>query len=159
MHPARAGLRAIDARLGPVALALIVLIMVGCGDPQSDEQRIAASLDAMTEALEAGEVGRFMEFIAEDFSTAGGRLNHATLGLLVRRERLARTSIRIQRIGTGIEVFDGGRARAEFQALALGGSGWLPDEGEWWRVETGWRLEQGDWRLISADWSRGVGPG
>jgi len=142
-----------------VVLGLVLLGLSGCGDPESDEQRIANNLDAMTEALEAGEVGRFMDYIAEDFGSADGQLDYDLLQMMVRRERLARSSISIQRIGTDIEVFDGGRATAQFQALGLGGSGWLPDEGEWWRVDTGWRLDGDDWMLISADWSRGVGPG
>jgi len=49
------------------------------------------------------------------------------------------------------------RARAQFRALATGGSGWLPDEGRLWRVETGWRLDDGDWMMISAEWTPVLG--
>lgn len=134
----------------------MTLVLVACGAPLDDETRIDRTIDEMTEALEQGDVSDFMAPVADDFVAVNGRLDRRALGLLVRRERLAREAIRIQRLDTRIEIFlpDGGQARAtaSFRALATGGTGLLPDEGRFWKVETGWRRDAGEWKLISAEW-------
>jgi len=128
------------------------MLLCGCGQELDDRERILQTLDAMTEAVEAGEVGDFMAPVADDFVAVNGRLDRRALGLLVRRERLARDSIRVRRVDTKIELVGESRAVASFRALATGGSGLLPDEGRFWRVETGWRRDGGEWALISAEW-------
>ena len=42
------------------------------------------------------------------------------------------------------------------RALVTGGSGLIPDDGEWLEFETGWRRED-DWVMISASWERALG--
>lgn len=134
----------------------LVLALSACGSELDNETRIERTLVAMTEALEQGDISDFMAPVADDFVAVNGRLDRRALGLLVRRERLAREAIDIQRLDTRVEIFsnDGENARAvaSFRALATGGTGLLPDEGRFWKVETGWRLDDGDWRLISAEW-------
>ncbi len=133
-------------------LAAMLLLLAGCGPELDDETRILRTLDAMTEAVEQGDVDDFMTPVADDFVAVNGRLDRRALGLLVRRERLARDSIRVRRVDTQVELVGDSRAVASFRALATGGSGLLPDEGRFWRVETGWRREGDDWTLISAEW-------
>jgi ketosteroid isomerase-like protein len=134
----------------------LILILSGCESGLDDEARIERNIAAMTEALEQGDVSDFMALVAEDFVAVNGRLDRRALGLLVRRERMARDAISIQRLDTRVEIFlrdDGNaRARASFRALATGGTGLLPDEGRFWKVETGWRRDAGEWVLISAEW-------
>jgi len=134
----------------------LALILPACGPQLDDEARIEQALVTMTEALEQGDISDFMAPVADDFVAVNGRLDRRALGLLVRRERLAREAIRIQRLDTRIEIFvnddKNPRAVATFRALATGGTGLLPDEGRFWRVETGWRRDGSDWRLISAEW-------
>ncbi|MFO7762364.1 MAG: hypothetical protein R6V61_01375 [Wenzhouxiangellaceae bacterium] len=133
-------------------LAAMLLLLAGCGPELDDETRILRTLDAMTEAVEQGDVDDFMTPVADVFVAVNGRLDRRALGLLVRRERLARDSIRVRRVDTQVELVGDSRAVASFRALATGGSGLLPDEGRFWRVETGWRREGDDWTLISAEW-------
>ncbi len=133
-------------------LAAMLLLLAGCGPELDDETRILRTLDAMTEAVEQGDVDDFMTPVADDFVAVNGRLDRRALGLLVRRERLARDSIRVRRVDTQVELVGDSRAVASFRALATGGSGLLPDEGRFWRVETGWRRDGDDWTLISAEW-------
>jgi len=148
-------------RPGPVVPAMLLLPMflaVACsGSPDDPEARIRTLLDEMTAALEEGRVEDFMAPIAEDFQAGARGLDRRALGLLVRRERLARSEIRVRRTLTEVELAGAQRARAQFRALATGGSGWLPDEGRLWRVETGWRLDDGDWMMISAEWTPVLG--
>ncbi len=106
----------------------------------------------MEAALESGDVDDFMDPVAEDFIAGNGGLDRRMLGLLVRRERMARDRISVSRFDTEVVLLGEDRATATFAALATGGSGWLPDEGRLWRIDTGWRLDDGDWQLISAEW-------
>lgn len=140
------------------APAFVVVLIAACSEPPPAEQRILATIDAMEIAIEEGEVDDFMDPIAEDFIAGNSGLDRRMLGLLVRRERMARDRISVSRYDTEVELsIDETRATASFRALATGGSGLLPDEGELWRFETGWRLDEDDWMLISAEWQRGIG--
>lgn len=135
---------------------VVTLVLSACGSEVDDRTRIERTLGAMIEALEQGAVSGFMKPVAEDFVALNGRLDRRALGLLARRERLAREAISIRRLDTRIEIFEHAagqpRAVASFRALATGGTGLLPDEGRFWRVETGWRRDGDDWMLISAEW-------
>ena len=133
-------------------LAALAMFLAGCAPDVDDQAQILETIDAMTEAVERGDVDDFMTPVADDFAAANGRLDRRALGLLVRRERLARDSIRVRRVDTNVELVGEARAVASFRALATGGSGLLPDEGRFWRVETGWRRDGDDWELISAEW-------
>jgi len=133
-------------------LAALSILLAGCAPELDDEAQILETIDAMTGAVERGDVDDFMAPVADDFAAVNGRLDRRALGLLVRRERLARDSIRVRRVDTEVELVGDARAVASFRALATGGSGLLPDEGRFWRVETGWRRNGEDWELISAKW-------
>lgn len=140
-----------------VSSLVLTALLAGCGTPPPAEQRILETLTEMELALEAGEVGKFLDPIAEDFIAENRALDRAALGLLVRRERLARSRIAITRFEPEVRLHGDDRATAAFQALATGGSGLLPDEGQLWRVETSWRLDDDEWRLIGASWQRALG--
>jgi len=146
---------------GPVAPVLVLLVLLvlvaGCAEPPPAEQRILETLAEMEQALEAGDVGDFMDPVAEDFIAENRALDRAALGLLVRRERLARNRIAITRFEPEVELHGDDRATAVFQALATGGAGLLPDEGQLWRIETSWRRDDDQWRLIGAGWRRALG--
>ncbi len=139
-----------------VALGLVLVLASGCGPAPDNETRIREALDKMNAALEGGDIDDFMAPIAADFVAGRRGLDRRAVGLLARRERLAREAIRIRRVGTEVELVGERRAVARFRALATGGTGLLPDEGELWHVETGWRRHDGAWRMISAHWERGL---
>ncbi len=135
-----------------VSLLAAAWLAVGCGSPPPAEERILDTIASMEAALERGEVDGFMDPIADDFIAGNRGLDRRTLGLLVRRERMARERISVSRFDTDVVLIGEARATATFGALATGGSGLLPDEGRLWRIDTGWRLDGDDWRLISAEW-------
>lgn len=137
-------------------LALPVLFLSACGAPPPAEQRILETLQSMEDALEAGDVSAFMDPIAEDFIAEHRALDRRALALLVRRERMARDRIAVTRTDPTVELHGETRATARFNALATGGTGLLPDEGQLWSVETAWRLDDGEWRMISAGWRRSL---
>jgi chorismate mutase len=134
------------------AVGAISLLLSGCAETPDHETRILNHIETMTLAIESGDIDDFMAPVADDFLAADGRIDRRALGLLARRERLARDAVRVRRVDTRVELVTDRRAVAVFNALATGGSGLLPEEGRLWRVETGWRLDSGRWRLISARW-------
>ena len=143
-----------------LCLAFLVIAvsaaLAGCAERSSDEQQIRGHLDAMSLALEEDHVRDFMRPIADDFVAETGGLNRNALMLLVRRERMAREEVNIQRMNTEVEIVTDNRAIATFQAIGTGGTGLIPDEGQLWNVETGWRRDEGEWMLISASWERAL---
>ncbi|MDT8408502.1 MAG: hypothetical protein RQ741_02765 [Wenzhouxiangellaceae bacterium] len=138
----------------PALAALLIIVLGACDAPLDDEQRLLRTLDQMAEALEQGHAGDFMDSIADDFIAGNGGLDKRALRLLLMRERMARQRVRTRRFDTVIEFIGENRARAGFQALATGGTGLVPNEGQLWRIETGWRRDGDRWLLISADWTR-----
>lgn len=147
------------SRIAGGLVSLLALFLTACGAPPPAEQRILETLSEMETALEAGDVGAFMDPIADDFIAEYRGLDRRALALLVRRERMARDRIAVTRTDPAVELHGETRATARFNALATGGSGLLPDEGQLWTIETAWRLDDGEWRMISAGWRRALSVG
>jgi hypothetical protein len=146
-------------RLGTSLGLLVALLLSACGAPPPAKQQILDTLAGMESALEAGDVGAFLDPIADDFIAENRALDRRALALLVRRERMARDRIAVTRLEPTVELHGQTRATARFRALATGGTGLLPDEGQLWAIETGWRLDDGEWRMISAGWRRALSVG
>lgn len=131
---------------------LLLCLITGC-TPAGPEAQIRAALEAMEQAGEAGEIGSFMEWVAEDFvgnSAAMGRAELRRL-LLVQLRKSARVSAVASNIQ--VEVQSDDRATASMALLLTGGpKGWLPDRGQLYAIQTGWRKDDGDWVLIQAQW-------
>src|SRR6056297_182328 len=137
----RAGRGSRRSRLGSYLGLLILFLVSACGAPPPAEQQILDTLAGMESALEAGDVGAFLDPIADDFIAENRALDRRALALLVRRERMARDRIAVTRVEPSVELHGETRATARFRALATGGTGLLPDEGQLWAIETGWRLD------------------
>lgn len=148
-------MRICERRAPPLALAVaLVTLLPGCGEETPAGQRIAERIETMKQALVDENVDDFMDPVAEDFSTATLDLDRRGVIFLLRREFLARENIRARTLDLDVELPTPDRAVATFQAVVTGGSGLIPDDGEWLSFETGWRQDGGDWYLISAQWSR-----
>lgn len=145
------------SRLYPVTgAALVLLLLAACSHPPAEEQ-IRAQLADMTKAVDEGDVSAFLAPIAEDFAGDTWQLDRRGARLLLMRELRAHNQLRARLVDIQIDFPATDRATASFQAVLTGGSGLLPDEGGWYRVETGWRLDGGDWTLINAAWERVIG--
>lgn len=144
-------------RLNPAIGAFLVLVLLtACSRPPAEEQ-ILATLTGMSEALAAGDISTFLDPIAEDFAGDTWQLDRRGARLLLMREMRAHDRLRARLVDVRIEFPAADRATASFQAVLTGGSGLLPEDGGWYRVQTGWRLDGGDWKLISARWDRVIG--
>ena len=134
---------------------LIVLILAaaqGCEQPPTVEQRIIAEIRDMEARIEEGARLNFMSHFAEDFRGQGGRMNRDQLRAFVvlQLRRYEKLNARLLPI-TAQEIGDR-EATAEFRVLLTGGSGWLPESGQMYRIRTHWRLDDGDWLVVAAWW-------
>lgn len=138
-------------------LVALVLPLAACGPDTPAAERIAERIEAMKTALAEEDVGDFMAPLAGDFAASERALDRRAVRLLLRREFIARENLRARTHGLDIRLVGEDRAVATLRALVTGGSGLIPDDGEWLEFETGWRREDGDWVMISANWERTLG--
>ena len=138
----------------PIRLACLCLVglLVACGPPAPDEERIRTRIDDMASALADGNVRALMAPLADDFGAETWNMDPRAVRLLVQRELRASNRLRARVFDIDVEVHDHQRATAEFQAVLTGGSGLIPDRRGWYRFRTGWRKDDDEWMLISAAW-------
>ena len=134
------------------ALLLPVLLLAGCGQPQSVEQQVIATIRQMEEKIEAGQRLAFMEHVDDAFSGQQGSMNRDQVRALVIFQLNRYKELQAQLFPISVTETGPDTATAEFRALVTGGPGWIPDSGRVYDFRTGWRLDGGDWLLVSADW-------
>jgi hypothetical protein len=138
-------------RLVPV-FTLVVLLLVACGESLSVEQKIIETLQTMELTAEAGEHFKFMGHITDSFQAQQGSMDrrgfHRFMIFQINQNR------RLQATFFPIYVRESGEnmASAHFRLLVTGGGGLLPENGQFFEVETQWLLQGGDWMLDEANW-------
>lgn len=135
-----------------VALLLCVaLFAAGCARTAPEDALRRTVADALA-AIEAREAGALADHLADDFIGPGG-LDRDGARRMAALHFLRHADVGVLPGPLEVELLDG-HARVRFDAvLSGGGGGFLPDNAQAWRVDTGWRLEDGDWRMTSADWA------
>lgn len=130
----------------------LALLLGACGSGDSPEQRLKTTLGGMREAVVSGEIGGFMEQVADDFSGQGGGFDRGRLNSLLRVQLLKHSRVTATIVSSEYQMFED-RASVELSVLLTGGpKSWLPDSGRVYKIKTGWRDDDGDWVLISARW-------
>lgn len=137
-------------------IALMIWALVGCGDPASVEDQVRSVIAEMEEAGEAGERGRFMQHVADDFRGQGGEMGRDDFRAYLALQWNQNQRLHAQLFPVTVEPVGDDEARAEFRVLLTGGRGLIPERGQLYDVETWWRLEGDDWRLSAANWSIAV---
>lgn len=142
-----------------IAGFILVAQVVSCSSPAPVEEQIRARISMMQKALSDGKARAFMAAVADDFSGPDGHFDRRSAQLLVQREMMAHKRLRARVTNVSVEERGPGRAVAEFDLVATGGSGLLPEAAGWYRVQTGWRVDGRRWMLVSASWRRVAGRG
>lgn len=139
------------------ALLIVAVALAASCSRAPDEEALVGTLEAMEEAVEEGEVGRFMQYVADDFGTQDGAMDRAALQrFAIGHSRLNR-NITVVTTGREIEI-EGDRATVTLTALVTGGNRRLiPERGRTYAVRAGLRRTRSDWELISAHWEPGLG--
>lgn len=130
----------------------LVMAVAGCGPELPDETQIRGRIGLMQEALDEGDIRKFMSPIAEDFSADGRDIDQRGVRVMLNRELRAYEKLKARIFDIEIELHGEDRATASMHAVTTGGSGLIPETGRWYRIDSGWRREGGDWMLISARW-------
>ena len=112
-----------------------------------------AVIAEMEEAGEAGERGRFMDHVTDDFRGQGGEMTREDFRAYMVLQWNRNQRLHAQLFPVTVHAIGDDEARAEFRVLVTGGRGLIPEEGQLYDVETWWRLEGGEWRLSAANWT------
>ena len=134
--------------------AALLAALAGCGESGDPESRLRQTVAQMETAAEAGEIGEFLDYVADDFSGQDGQYDRRSLARMMRAQMLRHTRISATITSSDVQMFTN-RASMDMTLLLTGGPrAWMPESGELMTVKTGWRQDAGDWVLISATWER-----
>lgn len=140
--------------MGWAGLCLLTALsaLLACQRPPP-EQRLREQISQLQAQVQARQISRVMDAVAEDFS-GNEAMDRATLHNLLRAQVLSRQAVGVTLGPVAVEV-KGQTATASFEMILTGGNGgWIPETGAAYRVETGWRADGQDWKLYSATWQR-----
>ena len=140
-----------------VLLAMALLALSAC-DETSEQDLVIATIRNMEAAAENAESAEFMDHVADDFAGNQGMDRRLLKTILLRQlNQYSRITAQLGPIRVTIHEGKPLRATAEFEALLLGGQGWLPENGQLYEFTTGWRKAGGKWMLINTAWDEVVG--
>ena len=138
-------------------LTFCLLTVIAC-DKTSEQDLVIATIRNMEAAAESAEGAEFMAHVADDFAGNQG-MDRRLLKSILLRQLNQYSKITAQLGPIRVTIHDGEplRATAKFEALLLGGQGWLPEDGQLYEFTTGWRKKGSKWMLINTEWDEVVG--
>ncbi len=138
-----------------IGMELFLLIaLISCSEPESDEAELYAYLDEMKLAVENRSVKQVEPFLSEAF-VANNQFDKEKLTRLMRVYFFKYQSVNI--FETNLEVMikpsDPYQATVQGTVLVSGGDGGLlPQRGRLYELDGRWLKVQGEWRLVSLNW-------
>ena len=135
---------------GLVCLLLLGASLFGCSSPTGDETRLRQQLDQVAEAIEQHDRATVVEVLAEDFRTPEGQVAQDINRMLFLQFRQNK-HIQVFLYDVEVKLFSP-MADVELQALLLGSSQWLPEQGRRYEVQMRWQKQEDDWRLTRLKW-------
>lgn len=134
-------------------LALAAAIFLSsCSDEPTIEQQVIAAILEMEQHVENAHRGEFMDMVAEDFSAQDATLGRTEFRQFMFLQWNQNQRLYAQLFPIKVDELPFGGAMARFRALITGGSGFLPERGELYEIETTWEQVDGKWLLSSANW-------
>ena len=135
---------------GALWLMLALTCLASCSRTPP-ETRLRERIAQMQTALEAREISRFMDGVAEDFSGASD-LDRRGLHNFLRVQVLRHAAIGLTPGPLDVRLH-GERATVKFSVMATGGQGGLlPDSARPWIVRSDWRDGPDGWQVFRAEW-------
>jgi len=144
-----------------LALLALTLLMVGCGQKDTPEQRVKAFVEQVAASAEARRWGDFDDYIADDYADAQGLSRKEVLGLVV-RYILSHQSIHVFQRVRDIDVSDPRHPRAVVLAAMAASPVSGPEDlaqiqADLYRFEIELTADGDSFRVARAAW-RSVGP-
>jgi ketosteroid isomerase-like protein len=142
-----------------LSILLSPLLVLGCqGDAESPEARIRAVIAEIAEAVEAKDVGRVKEHVADDFEDAHGR-DRRELAQLLTFHTMRNQNVHVMTRIRDVVLREDGRAAVEIVAATAGRPipEAMPSAGlraDVYRIEADFEDRGGDWLLVWAQWTR-----
>ena len=133
-----------------VFFLLSALWLTGCSKTP-DEQLIREAIDQIETAVQNRQTQPVLKRLAEGFRGPQD-MNVRQVRQLMAAHYIRNRNINVVLAGMRIQI-NGIDASVNFNAVVTGGVGTLPDQLQYYDVETVWRKIDGDWRIIRADWS------
>ena len=143
-----------DSRMVRIYAICTILALLAACHRTPDEQRIRMSIEAMQQAIEAGQPRDFMSHVAKDFTGNEGTVDRDALMNILRVEVLRNQKAGVTLGPIDVDLQDD-RATVHVTATLTGGSGGLlPERGSIYAITSGWRREGSDWRCYNASWEQ-----
>ena len=138
-----------------VALGIVAIGTVGCGEGDSPEAQVRATIAAMESAAEARDVGDLTEHVSPQFRDASGR-DGRELAQYVRGYFIANQSIHLLTRIEHIEFPTRDEARAKVTVAMVGREAESTNAwnlaGEIHDFDVTFMLEDGEWKVTYAEW-------
>ncbi|MCG6975384.1 MAG: hypothetical protein LJE56_03120 [Acidiferrobacterales bacterium] len=139
----------------PAISLFAAICLAGCSKTP-DEQLIRNAIDEIETAVQNRQTQPVLKHLAEGFRGPQD-MNVRQVRQLMAAHYFRNRNINVVLAGMRIQI-NGIDASVNFNAVVTGGAGTLPDQLQYYDVETVWRKMDDDWRIIRADWSP-AGPG
>lgn len=147
----------------PMVWVFLVLMLAGCGDDETPEDRVRGYIERVTESAEARKWRSFDNYVADDYSDDQGLSKKDVLGI-VGRYILSHKSIHILDRVASIDIDEAGNAHAVVYAAMAGQPVHDPKDlmqltADVYRFEIElqagedgvFRTRKGDWRSVSPE--------
>lgn len=127
-------------------------LTAGCSSEPTVEQQVIAVIREMESRVEAAERRAFIAHVAMDFTGQGGTMNRDELNAMVLLQLNQHRRLQAQLGPIAVTPTGPDTADASFHVLLTGGTGWLPESGQAFQVNTHWVDRGDDWQLAAAEW-------
>lgn len=136
----------------PIFFLLAALLVVACAKT-SDEEQIAQTITAMSEAVENKEFMAIKPHLHESFR-ANERMDAREVNRLLAMYAMQHKSLGVTIIGskTTLDEIYPDRATTVLSVVTTGSSGRLSSDGSVRTVEIEWIKDSGDWLVRTANW-------
>lgn len=132
-------------------LLLGSLSLFSCSEPDEIDilnQRI----DGLVSAIENHSENGIKDFLARDFSTTKG-LNKAQFFLFARYHFKRNKNVLVTVVDKDV-ILNKEQADVTANVLLIGATEWLPERGQFYKVESRWKKEKGDWVVSRLRWEK-----
>lgn len=116
----------------------------------SDEAALKQRINDLVKVIETHNEKDIPDFLSPDFM-AGNNSNKENFNLFIRYHLQRNRNISIVRANQKIS-FHGTMADVTADILLTGASGWLPQRGQKYRVESRWKKERDTWQIQRLRW-------
>ncbi len=134
-------------------VCLFCLLPASCSEELTLEQQIIGTINEMELLAEEGDRRGFMRMVAEDFQGQLGVLDKRGFQRFMIMQWNVNRRLHFQLGPIHVRPVVDEMAEAEFSGLVTGGTGFLPERGQFFQFQTRWIRDGSNWLLAAAEWT------